>query len=410
MNGRRRGTRGLWGGGCARVMVGCGAAQAPHGREVLRAHGAVVEAREAGAREVETREAETREAETRSDVGAERAVQGTSPEAGAGAVSTKATPTAAQGAMVTVGDAPVEREVTVGSAETAGAAAESLRFTTVAHVDAAHDLRVHPIEGAVLVSTYDVPSAREVAAGGAGKPYQGISIGVLEGGKLDFPERLRMAGCCSRVFTVVGRWPDQVDALVTGYTARASLGEHWSLGALGFRRRDADLGRFYTGVAQVGASLVGLTGPNVFEVSRLVTLRGPLTKLRLASVPKGAGALRDQSPVDPTDLRPEAFGATRDGTVVSYGARYAGDRALEVWARGEERSTFVPLPGLRWGKLPDDARTQVLRGAAEREAYLYSNRFGLELAYSLDQNEFRGEQVTELTVADVRAPETGTAL
>jgi single-stranded-DNA-specific exonuclease len=48
--------------------------------------------------------------------------------------------------------------------------------------------------------------------------------------------------------------------------------------------------------------------------------------------------------------------------------------------------------------------------AAEREAYLTSNRFGLELAYSLDQNEFQGEQVTELTVADVRAPETGAAL
>jgi len=48
--------------------------------------------------------------------------------------------------------------------------------------------------------------------------------------------------------------------------------------------------------------------------------------------------------------------------------------------------------------------------AAEREAYLHSNRFGLELAYSLDQNEFRGEQVTELTVADVRAPEGGSPL
>lgn len=43
--------------------------------------------------------------------------------------------------------------------------------------------------------------------------------------------------------------------------------------------------------------------------------------------------------------------------------------------------------------------------AAERESYLSANRFGLELAYSLDQNEFRGETTTELTVADVRAPE-----
>lgn len=42
--------------------------------------------------------------------------------------------------------------------------------------------------------------------------------------------------------------------------------------------------------------------------------------------------------------------------------------------------------------------------AADREAYLAANRFGLELAYSLEQNEFRGERVTELTVADVRTP------
>ena len=42
--------------------------------------------------------------------------------------------------------------------------------------------------------------------------------------------------------------------------------------------------------------------------------------------------------------------------------------------------------------------------AAEREAYLTTNRFGLELAYSLEQGEYRGEKVTELTVADVRVP------
>ena len=43
--------------------------------------------------------------------------------------------------------------------------------------------------------------------------------------------------------------------------------------------------------------------------------------------------------------------------------------------------------------------------AVEREAYLSTNRFGLELAYSLDQGDYRGERVTELTVADVRVPE-----
>ena len=42
--------------------------------------------------------------------------------------------------------------------------------------------------------------------------------------------------------------------------------------------------------------------------------------------------------------------------------------------------------------------------ASEREPYLSANRAGLELAYSLEQNEFRGETTTELSVADVRLP------
>ena len=47
--------------------------------------------------------------------------------------------------------------------------------------------------------------------------------------------------------------------------------------------------------------------------------------------------------------------------------------------------------------------------AVEREEYLTANRFGLELAYSLDRGEFRGERTTELTVADVRVPLEATA-
>jgi single-stranded-DNA-specific exonuclease len=43
--------------------------------------------------------------------------------------------------------------------------------------------------------------------------------------------------------------------------------------------------------------------------------------------------------------------------------------------------------------------------AAEREAYLTANRFGLEVAYSLEQGEYRGETTTEMTVADVRVPQ-----
>jgi single-stranded-DNA-specific exonuclease len=46
---------------------------------------------------------------------------------------------------------------------------------------------------------------------------------------------------------------------------------------------------------------------------------------------------------------------------------------------------------------------------AGHEDYLLAHRAGLELAYSLDENEFRGERVTELTVADVRLPAGGLA-
>jgi single-stranded-DNA-specific exonuclease len=42
--------------------------------------------------------------------------------------------------------------------------------------------------------------------------------------------------------------------------------------------------------------------------------------------------------------------------------------------------------------------------AADREDYLTANRSGLELAYSLNESEYRGERTTELTVADIRVP------
>jgi len=42
--------------------------------------------------------------------------------------------------------------------------------------------------------------------------------------------------------------------------------------------------------------------------------------------------------------------------------------------------------------------------AIDRESYLIANPTGLDLAYSLERGEFRGETTTELTVADVRMP------
>ena len=49
--------------------------------------------------------------------------------------------------------------------------------------------------------------------------------------------------------------------------------------------------------------------------------------------------------------------------------------------------------------------TAIAWRAADREAYLAANRYGLEVAYSLEQGEYRGETTTEMTVADVRVPQ-----
>ncbi len=53
---------------------------------------------------------------------------------------------------------------------------------------------------------------------------------------------------------------------------------------------------------------------------------------------------------------------------------------------------------------------RVLRGvawrAAEREPFVTEHRGGLDLAFSLEQNEWRGERFLELSIADFRAPGT----
>ncbi len=47
--------------------------------------------------------------------------------------------------------------------------------------------------------------------------------------------------------------------------------------------------------------------------------------------------------------------------------------------------------------------------AAEREGFLVANRGALDLAFSLTENTFNGETYTELTLADMRAPEAAAA-
>ena len=43
--------------------------------------------------------------------------------------------------------------------------------------------------------------------------------------------------------------------------------------------------------------------------------------------------------------------------------------------------------------------------AAEREPFIQEHRDGLDLAFSLEQNAYRGDVFLEISVADVRAPQ-----
>ncbi len=146
------------------------------------------------------------------------------------------------------------------------------------------------------------------------------------------------------------------------------------------------------------------------EVGRLPEMRRRLTAFANRNLEPGdlIPRLRIDAPLGLRDItgemvqalsRLEPFGAANPKPVfraspvdLAQPPRVMKERHLSLMFRQDGRS----FRGVAWR-------------AAEREAYLTANRFGLELAYSLDQNDFRGERVTELTVADVRAPEGETA-
>jgi len=48
--------------------------------------------------------------------------------------------------------------------------------------------------------------------------------------------------------------------------------------------------------------------------------------------------------------------------------------------------------------------------AAERRDYLAENKSAIDVAFSLEQNEFNGEMFVELTLADARAAATALAV
>lgn len=292
---------------------------------------------------------------------AEVAAPGPSASSAAGAVG--ASPTT--GATGAAGASP-----TTGATDAAGEGkADEVRpappprsvFTPVAQIPAEiDDLRLHPVDGALLVSTNRMKTLAKEAMGSA--------IGVLKDGKIEFPKRLHVPGWSVAV-SVHGRYPDQLDLIAMGTRGRTGVAEHYVLWARGWERRGSDPGLSFTGVARMGRSLVGLVGPTLLGTPRFMTLRGPRVELTLTQV-SGEKPCHAWDPHLQAAIFPLAFGATRDGTALSYGYDCNDESVLEVWKPGETSGTIVPVPPHPGGRRSADVRTLLLPGPGEDEAWI----------------------------------------
>lgn len=125
----------------------------------------------------------------------------------------------------------------------------------------------------------------------------------------------------------------------------------------------------------------------------------------------------------PDDLRPRLRVDARLDLDRIKGRLVEEISALEPFGLGNPRPVFCTGPveitdgprriKERHLKMTVRQRGRVFRAMAwrsvEREPFLLEHRGALDVAFSLAQNTFNGERFTELTLADVRAPETGGA-
>ena len=126
----------------------------------------------------------------------------------------------------------------------------------------------------------------------------------------------------------------------------------------------------------------------------------------------------------PDDLRPRLRVDARLGLDAIKGRLIEEIRTLAPFGLGNPRPVFCAGPveivdgprriKERHLKMSVRQHGRIFRAiawrAAEREGFLTANRGALELAFSLTENTFHGETYTELTLADMRAPEAAPAL
>jgi hypothetical protein len=244
--------------------------------------------------------------------------------------------TAAPAVAATTGPVPsatVAVEPSNGPGDpTAAAAAAPSPFVAVAQYE--HNLRVHAIDGALLVSSAWVSTEDD--------GDYGLHIGVVRDGAITWQAGLRLPGFYHEIVAIEGQWPDRFDLLATGSTGRTGIAEHWTIRDGKLVPGRSSIGQIFVGLSQVGGGLVALSRPvfvgtPTFHALRAPARRYPFTPLS-KKCPEFAGFGRR------AEVNPVAFAGTRDGTLISLGSGCEHDVAAEIWEPGKPpRVVAVPI-------------------------------------------------------------------
>lgn len=248
--------------------------------------------------------------------------------------------------------APTDRAV--ASAEPAGSAAPSASASAASVVPVPPPvpptLRAVPVHqtekdlaGAAL---YTVPGA--VLVGTPNRVGRLTEAGVEWKGSLDVDMPAFGKGV---IRWVGGRWPDAIDvtySIDNGRIPRPTYHPLTGEGRSAVFSEGGGMG-WISGVARVGDSVL-VSGYSLFEGQTTTTVRGPAIKrypvawpLRCKGEPKGTIGIADGTP---PAIRPQAFGASRSGTLFSIGLLCDDEPAAEVWAKDSETPRIIELGSL----------------------------------------------------------------
>lgn len=242
----------------------------------------------------------------------------------------------------------------VASAEPAGSAAPSASASAASVVVVPPP--VPPTLRAVIaqadkdiggaVELYTVPGA--VLVGTSNRVGRLTEAGVEWKGSLDVDMPAFGKGVLR---WVGGRYPDAIDITYSIDNGRIPRPTYRPLTGEGKSVTFSEGGGmgWISGVARVGESVL-VSGYSLFEGQTTTAVRGPAIKrypvawpLRCKGEPKGLVGLSSGTP---PAIRPQAFGASRSGTLFSIGQLCDEKPAAEVWAKDSETPRIIELDGL----------------------------------------------------------------